>query len=412
MTGSEEARRPAPGPLAGVRVLDLTTMMAGPYATMILADLGADVVKVEPPHGDITRTVGPLRPSDAADALGGYFQSVNRGKCSIVLNLKDDADRETFLNLVRDADLLVENYSAGVMERLGVPYERLRAVNPRLVYGAIRGFGDPRSGQSPYQDWPAVDVIAQAVSGFLSITGTANGTPIKSGPGIGDIFPAVLATIGILAALRHAERTGEGQFVDVALYDAMVALCERIIYQYSYTGQVPVPQGNAHPLFSPFDIMPTKDGWVAVAVAAQRQWEILVKAIGHPELALDKEYDGHPARVKHRREIRAMLEEWLGDRTTAEVMEAVGGRVPIGPVNTAADLFSDPHLAMRDMLASVEQPGSDEPVMIAGTPIKLSRTPARVRGRGPKLGEQSAADVLARWRRTDLHPTNESGAQR
>src|SRR5215471_2217611 len=223
-----------PGPLEGLRVVDLSLMLAGPYASMLLADLGADVVKVEPPRGDSTRATGPFRPGDGPEALGGYFQSVNRGKRSVVLDLKNPADRGRFVALVRVADVLVENYSAGVMDRLGLGYERLAAENPRLVYGAIRGFGDPRSGASPYQDWPAFDVVAQAMGGFLSITGTAEGTPVKAGPGIGDLFPAVLLALGVTSAVYQARHTGRGQFVDVAMYDAVLSLCERMVYQYSY----------------------------------------------------------------------------------------------------------------------------------------------------------------------------------
>src|SRR4051794_4817072 len=187
-------------------------MLAGPYATMLLADLGADVVKVEPPHGDLIRAVGPFRAGAGENRLGGYFQSVNRGKRSVVLDLKAADGRSRFLELVAHADVLAENFSAGVMDRLGLGYETLAEVNPRLVYAAIRGFGDPRTGSSPYGSWPAFDVVAQAMGGFLSVTGTTDGQPIKSGPGIGDLFPAALLALGIVSAVRHTEHTGEGQF--------------------------------------------------------------------------------------------------------------------------------------------------------------------------------------------------------
>lgn len=387
------------GPLSGVRVLDLTAMLAGPFATMVLADLGADVVKIEPPHGDISRTVGPWRQGEESTSLGAYFQSVNRGKRSIVLNLKVEGDREAFFELVRNADVLAENYSAGVMDRLGLSYETLREINPRLVYAAIRGFGDDRTGVSPYRDWPAVDVIAQAMSGFLSITGTADGAPIKSGPGIGDLIPGLFMTIGITAALRHAELTGEGQFLDVAMYDAMLAVCERIVYQHSVTGEVPVPQGNSHPWYVPFDIMPTKDGWVAIAAAHESHWRTLVEVIGRPELAHHPAFAGIPARSERRAEILKMLDEWLSTRTTAEVIDALGGRIPIGPVNTAADIYADPHAAARGMLVEVGQPGDGTPITLAGCPIKLTATASSVAGRAPVLGEHTTEEVLQHWRR-------------
>jgi crotonobetainyl-CoA:carnitine CoA-transferase CaiB-like acyl-CoA transferase len=386
-----------PGPLHGLRVVDLSMMLAGPYATMLLADLGADVVKVEPPRGDGTRGTGPFRAGDGPGALGGYFQSVNRGKRSVVLDLKKAADRDRLVALVRVADVLVENYSAGVMDRLGLGYERLAAENPRLVYGAIRGFGDPRSGASPYQDWPAFDVIAQAMGGFLSITGTADGAPVKAGPGIGDLFPAALLALGVVAAVDHARRTGVGQFVDVAMYDAVLSLCERIVYQHSYSGAVPRPQGNGHPLLCPFDVFPTEDGWVAVAAPHDRHWRVLAEAVGGTALAADDRYRTNRDRVRHGDEVRAVVGDWLRARSTADVVAVLGGRVPVGPVNDIADIAADPHVAVRRMLAEVPQPGSDRPVVLAGQPIKFGRTPAEVTRRAPALGEHDLEDVIAGW---------------
>jgi len=387
----------SPGPLQGVKILDLTAMLAGPYATMLLADLGADVVKVEPPDGDNTRAVGPFRDGDAPEGLAGYFQSINRGKRSVVLNLRDERDKTAFLELVKTADVVVENYSAGVMKRLGLDYEVLAAVNPRLVYGTLRGFGDPRSGESPYTNWPAFDVVAQAMGGFLGITGTPDGTPIKSGPGVGDIFPGTLLALGIVSAVRHAEHTGVGQFVDIAMYDAVLALCERAVYQHSYTGVVPKQQGNSHPLLYPFDIMQTADGWIAIAANKEPHWKILVDEIGHPELTTDPRYSTNAERAIHNAELRPIVEPWIRARTNAELVALFGGRIPIGPVNSIADIFADPHAKVREMLVEVPQPGSDKPVTIAGAPIKLSATPAAVRGRAPLLGEQNPTDILGEW---------------
>ena len=388
------------GPLAGLRVVDLSTMLAGPYATMLLADLGADVVKVEPPRGDGTRRAGPFRPEDGRAGLAGYFQSVNRGKRGVVLDLKAPSDVERLVELVRNADVLVENYSAGVMDRLGLSYERLATENPRLVYAALRGFGDPRTGASPYTQWPAFDIVAQAMGGFLGITGTADGAPVKSGPGVGDIFPAALLAFGVLAAVHHARRTGQGQFLDVAMYDAMVSLCERMVYQYSYTGEVPRPQGNGHPLLCPFDIFPTADGWVSVAAPHDGHWRILADTIGGPDLATDPRYRTNVDRVRHADEVRALVGDWLSPRTTAEVVEVLGGRVPIGPVNDVATIAADPHVAARGMLVELEQPGSDRPITVAGQPVKFTRTPTDVGRRAPTLGEHDVDAVLAEWRST------------
>ncbi|MGW6458298.1 CaiB/BaiF CoA transferase family protein [Streptomyces sp. NPDC055078] len=394
MTSSKTGR--VDGPLAGVRVLDLTGMLAGPFATMLLADMGADVVKIEPPRGDVTRR-SLIKGDDGEDVLSGYFQSINRGKGSIVLDLKDPAQREELLALVDVADVLVENYSAGVMERLGLGYESLAVRNPRLVYATVRGFGDPRSGESPYARWPAYDVVAQAMSGFLSITGTEDGTPVKSGPGIGDIYPATILAVGILGALHHAERTGEGQFVDVAMYDSMVSLCERIVYQHSLTGRVPRPQGNSHPFLSPFEIVPSKDGWVAIAAPHDPQWRKLTGLMGCPELADDERFSSRSARARNKAAVREAVETWSAARATAEIIDVLGGQVPMGPVQSAADLMRDPHLKAREMLIELEQPGTDRTVTVAGTPMKFSATPHRVERRGPLLGENSPEEVLARW---------------
>ncbi|WP_342660117.1 Acetyl-CoA:oxalate CoA-transferase [Rhodococcus ruber] len=386
------------GPLSGIKVLDLTAMLAGPFTTMLLTDLGADVIKVEPANGDRTRSIGPYRVGDDPDqALGGYFQSVNRGKRSIVLDLKSNEGSTKFRELVRVADVVVENFSAGVMERMGLGYESLAEENPRLVYAALRGFGDARSGKSPYETWPAFDIVAQAMGGFAGITGPLDGTPLKSGPGIGDIFPGTLLALGVVAAVRHAEHTGEGQFVDVAMYDAVLALCERIVYQHSYLGIVPRPMGNGHPLLAPFDIMQTLDGWIAVAAPSDHHWRILAETMNRPDLSDDPRFVNNAARLANIVEVRKILGDWLADQTTAAVVDSLGGRVPIGPVNDAADIFNDEHVRLRDMLVEVEQPGSDAPVTIAGSPIKFSSTPARVRGRGPKLGEDDADTVLVEW---------------
>jgi crotonobetainyl-CoA:carnitine CoA-transferase CaiB-like acyl-CoA transferase len=385
------------GPLQGVRVVDMTAMLAGPYSTMLLADLGADVVKIEAPRGDVSRRVEPFRPGDTDEGLSGYFHTVNRGKRSVVLDLKQADDHERLLALVREADVIVENFSPGVMDRLGLSYERLIEENPRLVYGAVRGFGDERTGDSPYREWPAYDVVAQAMSGFLSITGTVEGMPIKSGPGIGDIVPGVFLALGIVSAVVHARRTGEGQFVDVAMYDAMLAITERIVYQHSYTGEVPKPHGNGHPLLSPFDIFATADGWIAVAAPADQYWAILAAEIGRPELATDERYTTNAARARHGDDVRGFLAPWLAGQTTAELVKRLGGRVPIGPVNDVAAIYADPHVAARGMLVEVEQPGSDIPVTLAGSPIKYTKTPAGPAGRGPLLGEHRAEDVLEQW---------------
>ncbi|MFF0450638.1 CoA transferase, partial [Streptomyces sp. NPDC004609] len=229
----------AGGPLTGLTVLDLSRMLAGPFCTMVLADLGATVLKVEPPFGDMTRNQGPYADGDELKAYGGYFQSVNRNKQGLVVDLTKPGGPDVIRTLAARADILVENFRPGVMERYGLGYEQLAEINPRLVYTAVRGFGDPRTGVSPIQDWPSYDIVSQAMGGLLGITGPVGGPPVKTGPGLGDTIPGLFAAVGALAALREREVTGRGRFVDVGMYDAVVAACERIVYQYSYNGVVP-----------------------------------------------------------------------------------------------------------------------------------------------------------------------------
>nr|WP_199434822.1 CoA transferase [Qaidamihabitans albus] len=380
------------GPLEGLRVVDLTHMLAGPYTTMLLADMGADVIKVEPLRGDFIRTAGPTF-GEGDERFGGYFHSVNRNKRSIAIDLRSDEGRQVLLDLVRRSDVLVENFRVGIMERLELGYETLRQVNPKLVYACIRGFGDPKTGESPYVDWPAYDVIAQAMGGFMSITGEPDGEPMKAGPGVGDIFAAVLLSTGILAAVRQADRSGQGQFVDVGMYDAILSLTERIVYQYSITGQDPERQGNAHPLFGPFGVFRTSDSWVAIAAPTDRDWGLLTEAMGRPELAEDPRFTTTTNRVRNEKDTHAVITEWTHGLTSAEVAGIIGGRIPVGPVQTISQIIKDPHVATRDMVVEVEHPGTDHKVAIAGTPIKFDRSEVGVRRRAPLLGEHTA-DVM------------------
>jgi crotonobetainyl-CoA:carnitine CoA-transferase CaiB-like acyl-CoA transferase len=384
------------GPLVGLRVVDLTQVLSGPYCTMLFADLGADVVKIEPPAGDVSRAWGPHvvttgdPPPDGG--YGGYFASVNRNKRSVCLDLKDHGGRDSLLGLLAEADVLVENFRVGVMERLELSYEDLHVRFPKLVYGSLRGFGDPRTGSSPYAEWPAFDIIAQAMGGTMGVTGQDAQHPVKVGPGVGDIFPAVLSAVGILAAVREADRTGCGQLVDVAMYDGVLALSERIVYQESITGVSPEPQGNTHPLLCPYGMVRTADGFVTIAAPSDHHWQLLAGIIGRPDVA-DGPLATNEARVERAAEVYRLVEEWTTQLSTDEVVRRLGGRVPCGPVNTAADIARDPHVAARDMVVEVEHPHGRS-LRIVGTPIKLSETPPGHFRRAPLLGEHTAA-VLA-----------------
>jgi crotonobetainyl-CoA:carnitine CoA-transferase CaiB-like acyl-CoA transferase len=385
--------QPSLGALDGLVVLDLTRMLAGPYTCMMLADQGARVIKIEPPGGDSTRRTGPHLPGAVRlenGGFGAYFASINRNKESLVLDLKTAEGRTALLRLVKQADVLVENYRAGVMERLGLGYETLHEHNPRLVYAALRGFGDPRSGKSPYADWPAYDPVAQAMGGIMGITGAVpGGAPTKIGPGIGDIAPAMFLAFGVAAACWQAQRSGHGQFVDVAMVDAVLALCERLVYQHSVTGNVPGPEGNGHPLLCPFGLFPSRDGHVSLGVPTDRFWEALARCAGHPEWATDPRYASNEERVAHRAEVEQMVGAWTAQHSKAELASLLGGEIPFGPVFGADDIFADAHFQARAMLATTEMPGSAQPLTVAGTPVHMGTTPGSIRRRAPLVGEHT-----------------------
>ncbi len=384
-------------PLEGLVVVDMTRALAGPFATMLLADLGANVIKVESPEGDLTRGAGPFMDDDELRAFGGYFQSINRSKRGIVIDLKTKTGTAALLRLIEKADALVENFRPGVMESFGLGYETLREHNPKLVYAAVRGFGDPRTGQGPYQDWPSFDVVAQAMGGLMAITGEPGGPPVKTGPGIGDVFPGVLATVGLLAALREASATGRGSFVDVAMYDAVLQLCERSIYQYSYTGMVAGPEGNDHAILCPFGVFPTKgQGWVALAAPVDGHWRLLCEIMGVPDLGRDPRYMRNHDRAKRRAEVRTIVERWTLQHGIEEIRSALEGRVPFGPVNAADAIFADPHVAARHMLVELEQPGSLRPAVVAGNAIRFAGVDSAPTRRAPLLGEHTD-EVLAEF---------------
>jgi crotonobetainyl-CoA:carnitine CoA-transferase CaiB-like acyl-CoA transferase len=399
------------GALDGLRVIDLTMMLAGPFCTMMLADQGAEVIKVEPIEGDGTRQMGPFHPDDRLRVFGGYFQSVNRNKRSIALDLKRPDGRDVFLKLVERADIVVENYRAGVMERLGLGYETLRAHNRRLVYASIRGFGDPYTGASPYTDWPAFDVVAQAMGGIMAITGADARTPTKVGPGVGDIVPATMAAFGIMAAVFRASRSGEGQYVDVAMADSVLAVCERILHQYAYAGHVPGPEGNRHPFLCPFGLLPAKDGYIALACHADAFFAALCHLIGRPAMIEDPRFATREARAAHQDEVYAEVGAFTATRTRHELMTLLGGKVPFGPVFDVRDIVCDPHFRAREMVVEVDHPGLDRKLAVAGVPVRLSGTPGGVRRRAPLLGEQTDEVLSAAGFSTDaISLLRETGA--
>ena len=385
------------GPLADVKVIDLTQVLSGPYATMLLADMGADVIKVEPPTGDVSRAWGPHFEDSRDDSFedragpptyGGYFASVNRNKRSVVLDLRSERGVADFHRLLASADILIENYRIGVMDRLGLGYESLHDRYPGLVYASIRGFGDPRTGESPYADWPAFDIIAQAMGGILSVTGSDPEHITKVGPGVGDIFPAALSVCGILAALHETRLTGRGQLVDVAMYDAVLSLTERIVYQHSITGHSPRAQGNTHPILCPYGLTRTADGFLAIATPTDHHWVELCHAMNRPELGSDDRLTYNDGRLANSSLVYSIVDEWSRDLTTAQAIDILNGKVPCAPVHFAADIAVDPHVKARNMIQTVDHPSGNK-LNIAGAPIKFSSHPTETAHRAPLLGEHT-----------------------
>lgn len=384
---------PSSGALRGLRILDLTHALAGPFCSQILADHGADVIKVEPLEGDFFRRMGPYRDDDQLQAYGGLFQSCNRNKRSIALDLKHPEGQAAFKALVASADGLVENFRAGVLDKIGLGYETLKAINPRLVYTSVRGFGDKAGGESPYMNWPAFDIVAQAMGGWMGITGEDAEHSVKVGGGAGDTVPGLFAAFGTMAALWHARATGEGQYVDVAMTDSILAMSELVVSQYAYRGVSPTPTGNGIPGFAPFGTFRAKDGLIAIAATHDPLWLALCKLMDQPALAADPRFKTDALRWEHREALYPAIEAYTQQHTKEELRVLFGGKVPFSPVYTAEDIFRDPHFAARGMLPQVEHPGSAAPTAVPGVPVKLSLTPGGVRHRAPLLGEHTH-DIL------------------
>lgn len=382
------------GALKGLRILDLTHALAGPFCSQVLADHGADVIKIEPLEGDFFRRIGPFREDDSERHFGGLFQSCNRNKRSIAINLKDPEGQALLKELVKGADALVENYRAGVLDKLGLGYETLKSIRPSLVYTSVRGFGDRAGGQSPYMDWPAFDIVAQAMGGWMGITGEDADHPVKVGGGAGDTVAGLFAAFGTMAALWHARSTGQGQYVDVAMTDSILALSELVVSQYSYRGVSPVPVGNGIPGLAPFGTIRVADGVIAIAAPHDPQFRGLCDLLGLPALKTDARFATEGLRWENHEALTEAIETVTRTRTKLQLRELFGGKVPFSPIYNAEDIFADPHFAIRQMLPEVEQPGSQRPVAVPGVPVKLSQTPGQVRHRAPLLGEHTR-DILS-----------------
>jgi len=368
------------GALDGLRVIDLTQVMAGPFCTMLLADFGADVIKIEPPNGDSTRTMPGAVGTDSPS-----FNAVNRGKRSVVLNLKTQEGVTAVQTLARGADIFVENYRPGALDKLGLGYADLAAINPRLIYASISGYGQT----GPHRQKGGFDLVAQGVSGIMSVTGEPGGAPVKSGIPLTDLGAGMFATIGILAALQSRHHTGKGQHIDTSLLDAGVGLSVWESTQYFSGRGIPERLGSAHRMSAPYQAFRCADGYITLGGANDRSFHRICEVLGHPEWKQAPEFVTDGMRIRNRADLAARIEAITATKPRAYWLELFdANNIPCGPINDYAQVFEDPQVIARELVVDVEHPTLGA-IRALGSPIKLSETPPAVRRRAPLLGEHT-----------------------
>lgn len=374
-------------PLDDLFVVDLSRILSGPVCTMILADMGAEVVKIEPPPlGDDSRQWGP----PFIGGISTYFLSVNRNKKSLGINLKTQEGSKILSQLIERADVLIENFRPGVLDKLGFGYEAVSKANPRTIYCSISGFGHT----GPYRDRPGYDVIAQGESGMMDLTGYPDGPPTKLGASLADVVAGLYAVQGILLALLARHRSGRGQHVDISLLDGMVSTLTYQALIYLATGRSPKRMGSRHPSIVPYECFQAKDGFVNIGVTNQKQWENFCRVLGFPQLVADPRFETMKARLANYHELRPMIERVLSPMTRAEVIALMSGvGIPAGPINTVGEILEDPHLHARDMIVELTHPEYG-PLRVLGIPIKLSATPGAVENAPPRFGEHNQEILL------------------
>ena len=366
--------------LKDIRVIDLTRVLAGPFATMTLRDLGAEVIKVEPFTGDEARGFGPFK-----DGISGYFENVNRGKESIALDLKDPLGREILLSLIEKSDVLVENFRPGVMTKLGLDYETLKVDFPGLIYAACSGFGQT----GPYASRGAYDMIIQGMGGIVSITGQPDSAPVRVGVSIGDIAAALYTCIGILMALYNRTQTGLGQMVDIAMLDCQVALLENAIARFDMTDTIPEPLGARHPSITPFQAIETSDGWLMLAAGNNLLWKNFCTVIGRDDLIHDDRFRDNQVRTDNHHQLHIILTElFKTDTTNSWLNKLVAADIPCGPIQNVKQVVEDPQILARKMIIEIIHPIAG-PMRMAGSPIKMSETPPEVNQPAPTLGQNT-----------------------
>ncbi len=367
-----------------MKILDLTRVLAGPFCTMLLADMGAEVVKIEEPqNGDDTRRYPPFLP----DGFSAYFGNLNRNKKSLALDLKNPQGVAIFRELARTADVVVENYKPGTMKKLGISYDELKILNPMLVYASISGFGQ----YGRYRDRPGYDIIGQAVGGLMSVSGWADSPPTRSGTAMGDVLAGLNCCIGILAALQGRSVAGKGQSVDVSLVDSVVSAMETIVEIYLVEGRIPGRIGNRYEFIAPYDSFEARDGWVVIACGNDAVWRRFCEAIERTDLLGNPDFDSNASRVAHHAVLKETVEAWTRTRNIEEIVEHLTEcNVPCAPINSVDKIVSDPHIALdREMFIDTETPGGT-PMKAVASPIKFSGTKTTLRHRPPELGEHTA----------------------
>lgn len=376
--------------LEGIRILDFTRVYSGPYCTMLLADLGAEVIKVEAVgKGDDTRFFAPIK-----DGESGYFMYLNRNKKSVTLDLKKEDGKKAALDLMKWADIVIENFSPGAMERLGLHYEEAKKVNPTIIYASISGFGQ----YGPYRDKVAYDAVAQAMGGMTNLTGFLDTQPVRVGPAIADAATGVHMAVAILSAVLYKGRTGKGQYIDVAMMDTVFSMLENFVSIKTLTDVNPQRIGNSNPSSAPYNMYRTKDNYVVIATANNSLFQKLIQAMGQPELMEEERFSSNPNRKQYEKELDPIIEAWTMQYTNQELEEILNrAKVPVASLKTIEELIDDPHIACREMLIEQDSPIVGK-VKFPGNPLKMQGTPPDTSVRAPLLGEHTEEilrDVLA-----------------
>ncbi len=397
-------------PLSGIRVIGMEQYMSAPYCTMLLADAGAEVIKIERPgRGDPRRSIPPFATDKKGRRVAGGFIGYNRNKKSLTLNLREEEGREVFTRLVKESDVVVENLRPGAMDKMELGYKQLKEINPRLIYAAISGFGRLEGYTGPYAQRPAFDIVAEAMSGVMNLVGFADKPPSWTLYGMADVYTGMVTAYGIMLALYMREQTGEGQFVDSAMLDNMLALNERMVTLYSFTGESPV-RGRMQHIY-PRGAFHCQDGYLALNIPDDIQWGRLCQAMEREDLKDDPRTVDGTARASNADFISSVIEDWLSDKTRAQAVELLESQgVPSGPVFTAEDVFNDPHIAARNMLVNVDDPIAG-PRKYARTPLHLSSAPEIPAEPAPQLGEHTDTilrDLLG-YEETEIERLREKG---